>query len=306
MSWISSLERFQKDYRDWQQEYTLHDIAAEIRDAALAVTMKRLGKRNLLGVLVDALDYEGAVEMILEAACLRRSFGATALAVHGLMTGAHDRVHRYRLNSLDLVAPDGQPVRWALNMAHNTGLEDRVYGPTLMLRLCQEASSRDLSVYLYGSRRDVVEALARSLVAQFPELRIVGIEPSTFGTLSQDEQTALVSRIQQSGANLLFVGLGCPRQEVFVYEFRDALSLPVVAVGAAFDYHAGFLCQPPLWIQRVGLQWLHRLIHEPGRLWRRYLLNNAAFVLQFSLQLAGLTCPDPADADHPLHPRLFG
>ncbi len=268
--------------------------------------MKRLGKRNLLGVLVDALDYEAAVEMILEAARLRQPFGATALAVHGLMTGVRDRVHRYRLNSLDLVTPDGQPVRWALNMAHHTGLEDRVYGPTLMLRLCQEASGRNFSVYLYGSTRDVVEALEGSLVARFPNLRIAGIEPSTFGTLSQDERDALVSRIQQSGASLLFVGLGCPRQEIFVYEFREALSLPVVAVGAAFDYHSGGRCEPPLWIQRAGLQWLHRLIQEPGRLWRRYLFHNSEFVLRFGLQLTGLKCPDPADADHPLHPLFLG
>jgi len=268
--------------------------------------MKQLGKRNLLGVLIDALDYEGAVAKILQAATLRQPLGVTALAVHGVMTGARDRVHRHRLNSLDLVTPDGQPVRWALNIAHHTGLKDRVYGPTLMLRICKEAASRGLAVYLYGSRREVVDTLANSLKQQFLNLRIVGAEPSTFGTLTPDEKTALIGRIRQSEAHILFVGLGCPRQEVFVYETRGALSLPVVAVGAAFDYHSGFRAEPPLWMQRAGLQWIHRLAQEPGRLWKRYLFHNLAFLARFFLQVAGLKCPDPTDTDRPLHPLSLG
>jgi len=268
--------------------------------------MKHLGKRNLLGVLVDALDYESAVSAVVDAASLRRPLTVTALAVHGVMTGAQDRVHRHRLNSFDLVTPDGQPVRWALNLAHHTGLKDRVYGPTLMLRISQEAASRGLAVYLYGSRQRVVNDLASSLKSRFPSLRIVGAEPSIFGTLSYNDRSELIERIRQSQANILFVGLGCPRQEVFVYEIREALSLPVVAVGAAFDYHSGFRAEPPLWMQRAGLQWLHRLAQEPGRLWKRYLLHNVAFLVRFSLQLAGLKCPDPTDTDRPLRPLFHG
>lgn len=268
--------------------------------------MKHLGKRNLLGVLVDALDYESAVRTIVEAARLRRPLAVTALAVHGVMTGVRDRVHRHRLNSLDLVTPDGQPVRWALNLAHRTRLKDRVYGPTLMLRICQEAASKGLAVYLYGSRQEVVGGLASSLKEWFPNLRIVGAEPSIFGTLSDQDRSELVGRIRHSRANILFVGLGCPRQEVFAYEIRHALSLPVVAVGAAFDYHSGFRAEPPPWMQRAGLQWVHRLAQEPGRLWKRYLFHNAAFLLRFFLQLTGLKCSDPADTEHPLHPLSLG
>jgi exopolysaccharide biosynthesis WecB/TagA/CpsF family protein len=268
--------------------------------------MKHLGKRNLLGVLVDALDYESAVGMIVDAASLRRPLAVTALAVHGVMTGVQDRVHRHRLNSLDLVTPDGQPVRWALNMAHRTGLKDRVYGPTLMLQVCQAAASRGLAVYLYGSCQEVVDSLASSLNKRFPDLRIAGAEPSTFGTLTAQDRSELIDRIRRSQANILFVGLGCPRQEVFVYEVREALSLPVVAVGAAFDYHSGFRAEPPLWMQRAGLQWFHRLAQEPSRLWKRYLFLNVAFLVRFSLQLIGLKCPDPADSDHPLRPLFHG
>jgi N-acetylglucosaminyldiphosphoundecaprenol N-acetyl-beta-D-mannosaminyltransferase len=270
------------------------------------MSVKHPGKRNLLGVLVDALDYESAVGTIVEAASLRQPLGVTALAVHGVMTGVRDRVHRHRLNSLDLVTPDGQPVRWALNIAHHTGLKDRVYGPTLMLRICEQAAAQGLGVYLYGSRREVVDGLATSLQRQFPALRIAGAEPSTFGTLTAGERTELIARIRQSAANILFAGLGCPRQEVFVYEIRDALSMPVVAVGAAFDYHSGFRAEPPLWMQRAGLQWLHRLAHEPGRLWKRYLFHNVSFVARFALQWTGLRCPDPADTDQPPHPLSLG
>ncbi len=268
--------------------------------------MKHLGKRNLLGVLVDALDYESAVGTIVQAASLRRPLAVTALAVHGVMTGVQDRVHRHRLNSLDLVTPDGQPVRWALNMAHRTGLKDRVYGPTLMLRVCREAASKGLAVYLYGSRQEVVDSLALSLNKRVPDLRIVGAEPSTFGTLTDQDRSELIDRIRRSQASILFVGLGCPRQEVFVYEVRGALSFPVVAVGAAFDYHSGFRAEPPLWMQRSGLQWLHRLGQEPGRLWKRYLLHNITFLMRFSLQLSGLKCLDPADTDLPLRPLSLG
>lgn len=268
--------------------------------------MKHLGKRNLLGVMVDALDYEGAVAKIIEAASARQPLGVTALAVHGVMTGVQDRVHRHRLNSLDLVTPDGQPVRWALNIAHHTGLKDRVYGPALMLRICEDAASKGLAVYLYGSRQEVVGDLAGSLKQRFPDLRIVGAEPSTFGILTHDEKAALIGRIQWSEANILFVGLGCPRQEVFVYEIREALNLPVVAVGAAFDYHSGFRAEPALWVQRAGLQWAHRLAQEPARLWKRYLFYNFAFLARFCLQVAGLKCPDPSDAERPLHPLSLG
>jgi exopolysaccharide biosynthesis WecB/TagA/CpsF family protein len=222
------------------------------------------------------------------------------------MTGVQDRVHRHRLNSLDLVTPDGQPVRWALNIAHRAGLKERVYGPSLMLRVCQEAASQGLGVYLYGRRQEVINKLVSSLKRRFPNLQLVGAEPSIFGTLSHHDRSALLDRIRQSQANILFVGLGCPRQEVFVYEVREALNFPVVAVGAAFDYHSGILAEPPLWMQRAGLQWFHRLAQEPGRLWKRYLLHNLAFLVRFFLQLTGLKCPDPTDTDHPLRPLFHG
>jgi N-acetylglucosaminyldiphosphoundecaprenol N-acetyl-beta-D-mannosaminyltransferase len=256
------------------------------------------GKHNLIGVLVDGVDYDSAVERILGAARSRRPYGVTALAVHGLVEATRDPELRYRINHLELVTPDGQPVRWALNGLHDLGLGERCYGPTLMLRLCEAAVPADLPVFLYGSEAHVLEALAERLLESFPGLRIAGTAPSRFTTVSSSTLDEIAEAIRSSGAAITFVGIGCPRQEVFVYEMRHRLSMPVVAVGAAFEYHAGLTVEPPAWVQRAGLQWLWRLASDPRRLWRRYLSTNPAFVLG-ALRQRWSAPPDPHDAVAP-------
>lgn len=263
-------------------------------------------KQNVLGVLIDAVDYESAVARIIAAAREGRGYAVTALAVHGIMTGVGDRAHRYRLNHLDLVTPDGQPVRWALNMLYGAGLRDRVYGPRLMLETCRAAALGGLPVYLYGSREDVVARLAVALRSHFPGLSIAGAEPSKFRLLGPEEKRETAERIRRSGARITFVGLGCPRQEVFAYEYRDLLAMPVIAVGAAFDYHAGVAAEPPPLLQDLGLQWLHRLLQDPRRLWKRYLALNPAYLGLLALQLAGLWRPDPESAEPPSWDVSYG
>jgi N-acetylglucosaminyldiphosphoundecaprenol N-acetyl-beta-D-mannosaminyltransferase len=246
------------------------------------------GKRNILGVQVSAIDYEAAVARIIAAAEKRERLTVSALAVHGVMTGVLDSAHQFRLNHLDLVLPDGQPVRWALKLLHGVGLPDRVYGPTLMKKVCEAAAARGLPVFLYGSRPPVLAALAHNLQAQIPGLRVAGIEPSRFRRLSDREQLELGDRIQHSDASIVFVALGCPRQEVWVYELGHLLTVPLIAVGAAFDFHAGMLPQaPPQW-QRAGLEWLFRLACEPRRLWRRYVYLNPAYAGLVLMQALGL------------------
>ena len=257
------------------------------------------GKANVLGVMVDALDYEAAVDRVLTAARARRPYSCTALAVHGVMTGVLDPEQRYRLNAMDLLTPDGQPVRWALNSLHGTELPDRVYGPNLMLELCAAAAEDGLGVYLYGASRETVELLSTRLRERFPGLLVSGAEPSLFRRMTPRERGDVAERIRGSGAALTFVGLGCPRQEVFAYECAADLSMPVVSVGAAFDYHAGIAQQPPEWMQRAGLQWAYRLGQDPQRLWRRYLGLSALYVLLFALQRLGLWRPETAGR----HPR---
>ncbi len=246
------------------------------------------GRFNLLGVAIDAVDYEAAVGRILAAAECGRPFGVSALAVHGVMTGVLDEQHRYRLNQLELLVTDGQPVRWGLNWLYRTGLSERVYGPELMLRTCAEAAQRGLSIGLFGGRPELLDALTKSLRSKFPGLKIVLAIPSRFRQLSAAEKCELVEQIRQSGAQLLFVGLGCPRQEVWAYEFKDVLKMPVLAVGAAFNFHAGLLPQAPEWMQRRGLEWLFRLIAEPRRLWRRYLFLNPCYLTLLAAQRCGL------------------
>jgi exopolysaccharide biosynthesis WecB/TagA/CpsF family protein len=246
------------------------------------------GKRNVLGVSVDVIDYESAVDQVIKAAKDRRSFAVTALAVHGVMTGAMDSEQRFRLNQFDLAVPDGQPVRWALNLLHSAHLDERVYGPTLMLELCDRCAKEGLPIYLYGSSADVLSKLRQRLQARFPKLAIAGAQPSRFRRVTAEEKSEIVQTIRDSGARVVFAGLGCPRQEVWAYEYRDALSLPVIAVGAAFDFHAGTIPQAPPRLQRAGLEWLYRLSREPKRLWRRYAYLNPLYIAMVTAQATGL------------------
>lgn len=251
--------------------------------------MYQLGKRNVIGILIDAVDYDASVEFVLRAARERRGAAVSALAVHGVMTGVLDPAHKYRLNHFDLLVPDGQPVRWVLNWLHRAKLEDRVYGPNLTLKVCERAAAERLPIYLYGSTVDTLAALGKSLRERFPGIQIAGSEASKFRRLASSEKSEIAERIVQSGAAITFVGLGCPRQECFAFEFRDALSMPVLAVGAAFPFIAGQVAQAPVWMQDRGLEWLFRLCAEPTRLWRRYLYLNPAYLFLIALQASGLS-----------------
>jgi N-acetylglucosaminyldiphosphoundecaprenol N-acetyl-beta-D-mannosaminyltransferase len=255
------------------------------------------GKRNVLGVLVDVVDYEAATERVLAAAREGRPLALTALAVHGIMTGVTDPAHGARLNSFDLVTPDGQPVRWALNLLHGACLHDRVYGPTLTMRVLARCAAEGLPVYLYGSTEATLDCLMADLTEKFPDLKIAGREASKFRAAEPGEGTAIAARIRDSGARVVLIGLGCPRQELFAYAVRPLLDLPLLAVGAAFDYHAGRLRRPPPWMQRYGLEWLWRLALEPRRLWRRYVLLNPVYLARLAAQWAHLwRAPPPVPA----------
>ncbi len=259
------------------------------------------GKRNVLGVLVDAIDYEAATEKVISAALERRPLALTALAVHGVMTGVQDRDHGARLNGFDIVTPDGQPVRWALNMLHRAGLRERVYGPALTALVLRRCADEGLPVYLYGSTDATLDRLVSTLHRTLPALKIAGMEASKFRAVRPGEDIEIAERIRASGARLVLVGLGCPRQEVFAFAMRPLVGMPLLAVGAAFDYHAGQLRTPPPWMQRYGLEWLWRLGLEPRRLWRRYLLLNPAYLARLSAQKTRVwrATPSAPAADRP-------
>jgi len=267
--------------------------------------MHNAGKRNVVGILIDVVDYEGAEEAIIRAALERKTMSVSALAVHGLMTGALDREQKFRLNQFSLLVPDGQPVRWALNWLHRAPLRERVYGPNLMLRVCARAAREGLPVYFYGSTPEILRSLGQSLQLRFPGLVIAGMESSRFRRLSLIEREQLAERVRSSGAGIVFVGLGCPRQEVFVYEFRELVSMPLLAVGAAFPFLAGIVPQAPPWMQKFGLEWLFRLCSEPRRLWRRYLVLNPTYLFLLTLQILGLS-KFRTDGQPPASELLYG
>jgi exopolysaccharide biosynthesis WecB/TagA/CpsF family protein len=247
-----------------------------------------LNRVPLLGVDITVTERPEAAVAVLEAAREGIGFGVSALAVHGVMESVFDPELQYRLNDLEMVVADGQPVRWAMNWIHSANLSDRVCGPDLMDDICRAAAMEGLPVYFYGSTRETLADLNSRLLSKYPGLKVAGAQPSRFRPATAIEQESDIDRILASGARILFVGLGCPRQEVWTFEVRHRLSMPVLAVGAAFDFHAGRSRRAPTWMQQRGLEWLFRLIQEPRRLWRRYLLLNPSYVGLVLLQRLGL------------------
>jgi exopolysaccharide biosynthesis WecB/TagA/CpsF family protein len=244
-----------------------------------AVSVNWPARHDVFGVQVSATTYDQAEAVIIEAARQRRGAVVTHMPVHGLITAATDAKYRECVNRFDIIAPDGQPVRWALNKFHDAGLDDRCYGPELMIRLCRRAAEQHIGVYLYGSTPEVIEKLSRRLLELCPGLKIAGSESPPFRPLSDAERQEVVGRINDSGAGLVFIGLGCPRQDYFAGQTKNEIHAVQLCVGAAFDFHAGNKKMAPAWMQRMSLEWLFRLTHEPGRLWKRYLVTNSIFLM---------------------------
>ncbi|MCA9245770.1 MAG: WecB/TagA/CpsF family glycosyltransferase [Planctomycetales bacterium] len=242
-------------------------------------------KYDLFGVQVSATNYTEATDVICAAAAQRTPAVVSLHPVHAIIESVRNRELMEQVNRFEIIATDGQPVRWALNMLHGAGLEDRVYGPELMLRLCERAARDGISIFLYGSSTDVLSRLESQLNVKFPALEIAGSYSPPFRPLTAEEDGAVIQLINESGAGLVFIGLGCPKQDKFAAEHQGLIQGVQVCVGAAFDFHAGNKKTAPAWMQRHGLEWLFRLIQEPGRLWKRYLFTNSLFVIKLSAAL---------------------
>lgn len=238
-------------------------------------------KRNLFGIDYAIVDYESASDIIVEHAAAHDSFGVSALAVHGLVTSIKDRAVGDRVKTIDMVVPDGQPVRWALNSFYNVGMTDRVYGPTLTLHVLEKAAEQKLNVYLYGSTEQTLAAFSSFIESNYPGITICGIHPDRFRDATPEEDREDIEKINRAGAHIILVGRGCPRQEVWTADHLGKVNGAMMAVGAAFDFHAGTLKQAPKWMQDHGLEWLYRLLKEPRRLWKRYFVTNSIFIYLF-------------------------
>lgn len=253
---------------------------------------------NLLGVAVSVTDYDEVVRCVLDAARARRGLAVAAADVHAIMQARRDPSFAAVLNAFDIVTPDGQPLRWGLRWTRQARLRERVYGPTLMLRVCEAAAASGDPIFLYGARAQTLALLLPALKKRMPSLRIAGTREGRFRPLTPEEQAADANEIRASGARIVFVGMGCPRQEWWIFHMRRALDLPMLAVGAAFDFHAGVVAQAPRFLQDRGLEWLFRLTREPKRLWRRYVLITPRYMPLIAAQALGLRryrCPTALD-----------
>lgn len=247
-------------------------------------TAARSESRYLLGSRIDATTYAEATERVLGWAREGESAYVCVTSVHGLIEASDDPSFQDVLNGADLVTPDGMPVVWGLRQLGAEGAT-RVYGPTLTLHVCEAAAKAGVPIGLYGGTPESLDRFVDFLGREYPGLEVTCRIAPPFRPLTPDEDAAYVEEVTQSGARVLFVGIGCPKQERWMAEHRDRIPAAMVGVGAAFDFHAGRVRQAPAWMQRSGLEWAFRLLMEPRRLWRRYRRIVPLFIVRFGRQL---------------------
>jgi N-acetylglucosaminyldiphosphoundecaprenol N-acetyl-beta-D-mannosaminyltransferase len=241
----------------------------------------------VLGIPLALIDYEGTLDWIDATVAVRRPGYICVAATHTVMASQDDPELRAAVLGADFTVPDGQPLVWALNLlGHRLG--DRVYGPDLMDRACARAARTGRRIYLYGGRdQGALVQLTRNLRLRHPGLQIVGGHVPPYRELTREEEAAVAADIQRSGAEVVWVGIGVPKQEKWMARLSPRLrSHVLIGVGAAFDFHSGLIPQAPALLQRLGLEWAFRLAQEPRRLWRRYLRYNPRFVAGFARQWA--------------------
>ena len=241
-------------------------------------------KAIVLGVPVDVISFTGAQDRLLAWGHARESRYVVLANVHVVVTASTEPDFGAVVAAADMATPDGAPVAWMLRKLGHAG-QGRVSGPDLTWALLGRCEAENLPVYFFGSSRETLGLLAQRIVAAFPQLNVVGFEAPPFRPITAEEDAESVERINTSGAGLVFVGLGCPKQEHWMLAHRGRINAVMLGVGAAFDFHAGTVSRAPVWMRDNGLEWLHRLASEPRRLWKRYLVTNTLFVLGAAKQL---------------------
>jgi len=250
-------------------------------------TSERIGisrEPTILEVKVNPGSIDSVSNLVIKWGATYKSRCVYATNIHSLMESHDDEKFLGILNSSNINTPDGMPLVWMLRLKGYPE-QKRVYGPTLMLHILEAASLESIPVGFYGGKPEVLKLLYENMLIRYPGLKIAYSYSPPFHSLSKTEDEMVVKEIQDSGVQILFVGLGCPKQEKWIAAHRGIITAVMIGVGAAFDFHAGVIPQAPLWMQRIGLEWLFRLKTEPRRLWRRYLFHNPRFVFLATLEL---------------------
>lgn len=244
-----------------------------------------LPHRHILGMRVDATNYEEAATQIVTWAEEPLPRYVCVANVHMTMEAYDDHSFQHLVNQADLVTPDGMPLVWALRFL-GVPHASRVYGPDLTLHVCKAAERADVPIALYGGTQESLRDFTAFLARRFPRLRVVCRIAPPFRPLTPEEDQRYVRTLVDSGARIVLVGIGCPKQERWIAAHKDQIPAVLLGVGAAFDFFSGRVRQAPSWMQRIGMEWLFRMAMEPRRLWKRYSRHNPRFLLLFARQLA--------------------
>jgi N-acetylglucosaminyldiphosphoundecaprenol N-acetyl-beta-D-mannosaminyltransferase len=239
---------------------------------------------RIIGTRVDPTSYAAATAQVLEWAKMHESRYVCVANVHVVMEAHDSPAFQKMINDADLVTPDGMPLVWALRRMGYPA-QGRVYGPDLMIKVMEAAALEGAPVGFIGGRPEVLQELISRLQVRFPSLEICYHFSPPFRPVLPEEDQQIVAGVNRSGARILFVGLGCPRQEIWMAEHSNKVRAVMLGVGAAFDFHAGAVPQAPPWMQRTGLEWVFRFLMEPRRLARRYLYHNPRFMFLLARQL---------------------
>ncbi len=249
----------------------------------MANNKSQIERCKILGVNLTVTDYNGVIDAICDAIEINNQIRLNFTNVHVVMSAQNNQELMTALNHPDALSqPDGMPLVWAMK-TYGKKFKDRVYGPDTFELCMKKSAELGLKHFFYGSTEKTLNLLQNNLLEKFPGLIISGVCSPPFRPLTKEEEADVAKKINESGANIVWVGLGAPKQEIWVDKMAEKLSAPVVvAIGAAFDFHAGTVKQAPDWMQNHGLEWLFRLIQEPRRLWFRYLYYNPLYILRFS------------------------